>query len=50
MLSKMMSEEDHVYYFGYKGNGRTTDSLRSMVGSNNIMNILWTAPILIFGG
>ena len=49
-LSYMMSEEDYVYYFGYKGEGRYTDLVRSNLGSNTLTNAMWTAPALIVGG
>ena len=49
-LSYMMSEEDYVYYFGYKGEGRYSDLIRAQVGSNTLTNAMWTAPALIVGG
>ena len=49
-LSHMMSEDDYVYYFGYKGQGRYTDAVRSLFGSNNLVNAAWTVPSLIFVG
>ena len=49
-LSHMMSEKDYLYYFSYKGNGRGSDLVRSNFGSNNLMNVAWTAPMLIVGG
>ena len=49
-LSYMMSEEDYVYYFGYKGEGKYTDLLRCQFGSNTLTNAMWTAPALIVGG
>jgi hypothetical protein len=45
-----MSEENYLYYFAYKGNGRYSDALRSLVGSNNLTNAAWTVPSLIVVG
>ena len=45
-----MSPEDYVYYFGYKGNGRYSDMVRSQFGSNNLVNAAWTVPSLLFVG
>ena len=45
-LSHFMSEKDYVYYFGYKGNGRFSDCVRSQFGSNNMINAA-TAPFMI---
>ena len=49
-LSLVMSKENHTYYFGYKGNGRITDMVRSLFGSNNIANAAWTVPSLLVLG
>ena len=49
-LSHLMSEKDYLYYFSYKGNGRLSDLARSNFGSNSLVNVAWTAPLLIVGG
>lgn len=49
-LSLMMSPEDYLYYFAYRGTGRYTDMLRSFVGSNVLGNAIWTGPGLILAG
>ena len=49
-LSFLINEEDYVYYFGYKGQGRLSDLARSLVGSNHAGNAVWTVPSLILGG
>ena len=50
-LSHVMSKENYVYYFGYKGSGRITDMARSLVGSNTLANAAWTVPsLLVMGG
>ena len=49
-LSLMMTPEDYKFYFAYDGTGRYTDMARSMVGSNKLGNVIWTAPALILGG
>ena len=48
-LSHVMSEKDYVYYFGYKGNGRFSDCIRSQFGCNRAANA-WTAPFMIGAG
>ena len=49
-LSYMMTPEDYVYYFGYKGNGRYSDMIRSQFGSNTLANAVWTVPSLFLVG
>ena len=46
-LSFFMTKKNYEFYFAYKGNGRLVDILRSMVGSNNFNNAIWTGPALI---
>ena len=49
-LSLTMDEKDYLYYFGYQGDGRMSSLTRSLFGSNNLSNIMWTAPSLILAG
>ena len=37
----------HEYHFGYKGSGRMFTFLKAQFGSNSILNVAWTAPLLI---
>lgn len=50
LSSHFMTKQAHSYFFEHKGDGRTMQPLRSMVGSNRLSNIIWTAPSLILGG
>ena len=49
-LSLMMKPKDYNFYFAYKGDGRFSSQFRSMFGSDNLVNVAWTAPSLILGG
>ena len=46
----MMSPENFDYHFYYKGHGKFFQPLKSMIASDNVYNVAWNAPILIFGG
>ena len=46
----LMEESNHEYYFKYTANKRFFQPLRSMFASNNLLNVAWTAPVLIGGG
>ena len=49
-LSLFMDKENHQYYFGYNGSGKFFQPIKSMIGSNNYVNVAWTSPSLILGG
>lgn len=49
-LSLLMDKENHEYYFGYNGCGKFFQPIKSMIGSNNLLNVAWTSPSLILGG
>jgi len=48
-LSHLMEDQDYEYYFGYKGNGKYFDAIRSQFGCDKIRNA-WTAPFMIGAG
>ena len=49
-LGMMIEEENHDYYFKYTSQRRLFQPLKSMLASNNLLNVAWTAPVLIGGG
>ena len=49
-LSLFSDSANFDYYFGYKGDGRFFQPFRSMMASEKLLNVAWTAPLLIFGG
>ena len=49
-LSKLMYKENFDYYFAYTGNGKFLQPLKSMMASESLNNVSWTAPSLIAGG
>ena len=49
-LSRFMDKENHEYYFGYNGSGKFLQPIKSLVGSNNALNVAYIAPTLIVGG
>ena len=43
-----MKKENYIYHFGYSAERpRFFKPIKAMVGSNNLLNIAWTAPALI---
>ena len=47
-LSYILPKEDYIYHFGYTSYpARMTKPIKSMMGSDNWKNIIWTAPTLI---
>jgi len=47
-LSLYMDRDMYLYHFGYSGYpARMFKPFKSMVGCDNIFNVLWTAPSLI---
>ena len=49
-LSLVMDEKDYRYYFTYRARGEPMDIIRSSMGSDRFLNIVWTAPSLIILG
>ena len=49
-LSKFMHKENFDYHFAYTGSGKATQPLKSMMAAEDMMNVGWTAPVLIGGG
>ena len=49
-LSKFMNKDTFEYYCHYKGDGKVLRPLTSMLVSDKIENVIWTAPSLILGG
>ena len=49
-LSLFSMSETYHYHFAYEASGRMFQPLKSMLGSEKLMNVAWTAPLLIFGG
>ena len=49
-LSLFSMSETYQYHFAYEGTGRMWQPLRSMIGSEKLANVAWTAPALIIGG
>ena len=47
-LSQLMSKDNYVYHFGYKGDRFSLfNFVKSQFGSNTFSNVAWTAPTLI---
>ena len=49
-LSKLMNQEDYKNYFAFTGNGKYSQIMRSLIGSDKLGNVIWTAPSLILCG
>ena len=49
-LSNIMDKENHDYYFSYNGSGKFLQPIKSLLGSNKILNVAYIAPTLIVGG
>ena len=49
-LSLVMHKENFDYYFAYKGDGKLTQPMKSMMAADSLSNVGWTAPSLIAGG
>ena len=49
-LSLVMEKRNFDYYFFMNGNGKFFQPVRSMCASDNLFNVMWTAPSLILGG
>lgn len=47
-LHLLMPKDNYKYYFAYSAEeNRLTQSLKSMIGSEKLENVVWTAPSLI---
>lgn len=47
-LSYVMSKKNYDYHFTYTGEGQSLfRPVKSMIGSTNLLNVVWTAPVLI---
>ena len=49
-LSLVMYKENWNYYFAYTGDGKFLQPFKSMMASDSLSNVIWTAPSLIGGG
>ena len=49
-LSQVMYKQNFDYYFAYTGNGKFLQPFKSMMASESLSNVVWTAPSLIIGG
>ena len=49
-LSNTMKPANYANYFHYKGNEKFFAPFRSLIGSDRLYNVGWTAPTLILGG
>ncbi len=49
-LSNVMDKSNYDYYFAYTGCGKFMQPIKSLFGSNKILNVAYIAPTLIVGG
>ena len=43
----VMRKEQYQYHFAYKAQSRIFSPIKAMLGSENLANVIWTAPSLI---
>ena len=50
LLSHVMEKKNFEYWFLFKNDGRMFTGLRTMLASENLLDVAWTSPSLILGG